>query len=296
MKTTAPNSENLEVRSEKRDQDSSFSLPSSHFSLQPPALVPKLRFPEFRGAETWHVTSLDSICEILNNRRRPITGNERTPGPYPYYGASGIVDYVGDFIFEERLLLVGEDGAKWGAFEKTAFIADGKYWVNNHAHVLKPIAVNDTVLENYLTMLDLSSFVTGAAPPKLTLGKLKGIPVTLPPKPAEQQKIAECLSSVDELIAAQARNVDALKTHKKGLMQQLFPREGETQPRLRFPEFHHAGEWEKKTLGQLIEIASGQVDPRQPPYCESPQIGSENIESHSGKLVNVRPAGDKGVT
>jgi type I restriction enzyme S subunit len=186
MKTTAPNSENLEVRSEKRDQDSSFSLPSSHFSLQPPALVPKLRFPEFRGAETWHVTSLDSICEILNNRRRPITGNERTPGPYPYYGASGIVDYVGDFIFEERLLLVGEDGAKWGAFEKTAFIADGKYWVNNHAHVLKPIAVNDTVLENYLTMLDLSSFVTGAAPPKLTLGKLKGIPVTLPPKPAEQ--------------------------------------------------------------------------------------------------------------
>ena len=81
-----------------------------------PARVPKLRFPEFRGAEGWHFSSLDSVCEILNNRRRPITGNERTPGPYPYYGASGIVDYVGDFIFDERLLLVGEDGAKWGAF------------------------------------------------------------------------------------------------------------------------------------------------------------------------------------
>ena len=62
---------------------------------------------------------------------------------------------------------------------------------------------------------------------------------------AEQQKIAECLSSVDELMAAQARKVDALKTHKKGLMQQLFPREGETQPRLRFPEFQNAGEWEE---------------------------------------------------
>ncbi len=188
-----------------------------------PALVPKLRFPEFRGAEGWHFNSLDSVCEVLNNRRRPITGNERTPGPYPYYGASGIVDYVGDFIFDERLRLVGEDGAKCGAFEKTAFIADGKYWVNNHAHVLKPIAANDTLLENYLTMLDLSPFVTGAAPPKLTLGKLKGIPIPLPPKPAEQQKIAECLSWVDELMAAQARKVDALKTHKKGLMQQLFP-------------------------------------------------------------------------
>ena len=73
---------------------------------------------------------------------------------------------------------------------------------------------------------------------------------------AEQQKIAECLSSVDELIAAQARKVDALKTHKKGLMQQLFPREGETQPRLRFPEFQNAGEWEEKTLGELSSKCS----------------------------------------
>jgi type I restriction enzyme S subunit len=89
--------------------------------------------------------------------------------------------------------------------------------------------------------------------------------------------------------------VDALKTHKKGLMQQLFPREGETQPRLRFPEFQNAGEWEDYSLGQLIEIASGQVNPKQPPYCDSPQIGSENIESHSGKLVNVKSAGEKGV-
>ena len=239
-----------------------------------PALVPKLRFPEFQGTEAWHVTTLNSVCEILNNRRRPITGNERTPGPYPYYGASGIVDYVGDFIFDERLLLVGEDGAKWGAFEKTAFIAEGKYWVNNHAHVLKPIAANDTLLENYLTMLDLSPFVTGAAPPKLTLGKLKGIPIPLPPKPAEQQKIAECLSSVDELMAAQARKVDALKTHKKGLMQQLFPREGETQPRLRFPEFQNAGEWEEGDLGPNASKVGSGITP----------TGGDKNYKHAGRL------------
>ena len=224
-----------------------------------PALVPKLRFPEFREAERWLFSSLDSICEIRNNHRRPIAGNERTPGPYPYYGASGVVDYIGDFIFDERLLLVGEDGAKWGAFERTAFIADGKYWVNNHAHVLKPTAANDTLLENYLTMLDLSPFVTGAAPPKLTLGKLKGIRVPLPPSLAEQQKIAECLSSLDELIAAQARKVDVLKTHKKGLMQQLFPREGETQPRLRFPEFEDAGEWEVKRVDEQGSVLAGKA-------------------------------------
>jgi len=74
------------------------------------------------------------------------------------------------------------------------------------------------------------------------------------PTPAEQQKIAECLSSVDELIAAQARKLDTLKTHKKGLMQQLFPREGETQPRLRFPEFQNAGEWMEDQLGSVCEL------------------------------------------
>jgi type I restriction enzyme S subunit len=79
----------------------------------------------------------------------------------------------------------------------------------------------------------------------------------LPTQPAEQQKIAECLSSVDELIASQARKLDALKTHKKGLMQQLFPREGETQPRLRFPEFQNEGEWEVKSFADLCSVKHG---------------------------------------
>jgi type I restriction enzyme S subunit len=79
------------------------------------------------------------------------------------------------------------------------------------------------------------------------------------PSLPEQQKIAECLSSVDELMAAQARKLDALKTHKKGLMQQLFSREGETQPRLRFPEFQNAGEWEEVALGDIAEIKLGKM-------------------------------------
>jgi type I restriction enzyme S subunit len=84
-----------------------------------------------------------------------------------------------------------------------------------------------------------------------------GLAVPLPP---EQQKIAECLSSLDELIAAQARKVDALKAHKKGLMQQLFPREGETQPRLRFPEFQDSEGWQTKFLGDLCKIRTGKKD------------------------------------
>ena len=184
---------------------------------------PRFRFPEFEGTGEWGSENIDETCEIVNNRRRPIASNLRAAGPYPYYGASGIVDYVDDFIFDETLLLIGEDGAKWGAFERTAFLASGKYWVNNHAHVLRPVKMVDAFMANYLTMLDVSPYVTGAAPPKLTLGKLKEIQVPLPPTRDEQQRIADCLTSLDDLIAAETRKLDTLKTHKKGLMQKLFP-------------------------------------------------------------------------
>lgn len=122
-------------------------------------LVPKLRFPEFLGAGEWEAKKLGDICQILNNSRKPITSEYREKGIYPYYGASGVVDYVKNFIFDERILLIGEDGAKWGAFEKTAFIVEGRCWVNNHAHVLRPNGINDTLLESYLVMLDLSPYV-----------------------------------------------------------------------------------------------------------------------------------------
>ena len=184
---------------------------------------PRLRFPEFRDAPEWELGTLGDVCEVLNNRRVPISSSDRRPGSFPYYGASGVVDFVDHFIFDERLLLVGEDGAKWGAFEETAFIAEGKYWVNNHAHVLKPVNVIDTLLASYLTMLDLASYVTGHAPPKLTLGKLKSIAIVYPESLSEQQRIADCLSSLDTQITAETRQLAALKTHKQGLMQQLFP-------------------------------------------------------------------------
>jgi len=235
-------------------------------------LVPRLRFPEFRDAGEWEVSTIGKKCEILNNLRCPITSSDREKGDYPYYGASGIVDYVKDYIFDERLLLIGEDGAKWGAFEKTAFLAEGKYWVNNHAHVLRTKGVSAVFLENYLVMLDINPFITGAAPPKLTLQSLKSIPIPVVKKPKEQQKIADCLSSIDALITAYSQKLEALKVHKKGIMQQLFPREGETVPCLRFPEFRDAGEWEEKPLGQLGRIITGKT-----PSTKNPKLWNGNI-------------------
>lgn len=233
-----------------------------------PRIEPSLRFPKFLNAGSWKIKPLKEICEILNNRRQPISSSDRIKGQYPYYGASGVVDFVHNYIFNERLVLVGEDGAKWGAFEKTAFIAEGKYWVNNHAHVLRPTKIIDTLLENYLVMLDMRAFITGAAPPKLTLNKLKEIPIPLPLEQSEQQKIADCLSSIDELIKTESKKLDVLKTYKKALMQQLFPAEGETLPKLRFSRFQNAANWEIKSLGSLAE----NLDSKRIPITEQDRI------------------------
>lgn len=217
--------------------------------------IPELRFPEFANEQGWKINSIDDLCNVLNNFRKPISGSERKKGKYPYYGASGIIDYVDDYIFDKRLLLVGEDGAKWNAFENTAFIVEGKYWVNNHAHVLKPIKINDKLLESYLVKLDIQPYITGAAPPKLTLGKLKEIPIPVPQNPNEQKKIATFLSSLDDVLTSHSQKLELLKEHKKGLMQNLFPQEGETKPHWRFREFEES--WKRTKLISHIDLISG---------------------------------------
>ncbi|MBX3107115.1 MAG: N-6 DNA methylase [Bacteroidetes bacterium] len=139
------------------------------------------------------IAKLETVVEILDNLRKPISKGNRTSGKFPYYGATGIVDYVDDFIFDERLVLVGEDGAKWNAGEKTAFIAEGKYWVNNHAHVLRPISAKilDTYLVEVLNYMDLNPFITGVTVPKLNQENLRSIEIPLPPLELQQQIVAE---------------------------------------------------------------------------------------------------------
>jgi len=185
---------------------------------------PRLRFPEFRKVGEWGVMPLVKAAENLDNRRRPITSSDREAGDVPYYGASGIVDYVEGFIFDENLLCVSEDGANLVARTyPIAFPISGKTWVNNHAHVLRfANPCTQKFVEVYLNSIKLDDFITGMAQPKLNKTMLDKIPIPYP-KVAEQQRIASCLSSLDDLIAAQSDKIDALKTHKRGLMQQLFP-------------------------------------------------------------------------
>ena len=146
----------------------------------------------------WVLEPLGNLVEVLDNLRKPVTKEDRRPGPYPYFGASGVVDYVDAYLFDEPLVLVGEDGAKWDAGESTAFMIAGKSWVNNHAHVLRPDRTKllDAYLVMFLIALDLQPYVTGMTVPKLNQGRLVSIPISVPP--LDEQKMI--VARVDELM------------------------------------------------------------------------------------------------
>ena len=147
------------------------------------------------GARTsqFSLVPLSEVVEILDSQRKPITKHDRKPGPYPYYGATGVLDHVESYLFDEPLVLVGEDGAKWGSGEQSAFPVEGKIWVNNHAHVLRPRRnrLLDRFLIEVLNEADLTPYVTGVTVPKLNQGKLKNIQIPLPPMEVQKEIVAE---------------------------------------------------------------------------------------------------------
>jgi type I restriction enzyme M protein len=139
----------------------------------------------------WDVYALGDLIEVLDSRRKPITKSDRESGPYPYYGATGILDYVKDFIFSERLVLLGEDGAKWEAGQNSAFIVDGQYWVNNHAHVFRPNKekLNDIYVVTLLNQMDLMPFITGVTVPKLNQERMRAIQIPLAPMALQEELV-----------------------------------------------------------------------------------------------------------
>ena len=149
----------------------------------------------------WKAKPLGSCIEVFDSCRRPVTKKDRVLGPYPYYGASGIVDYVDSYIFEGLHVLVAEDGENLRSRKlPIAYLADGRFWVNNHAHVLRANDENDTRFLSYMIeSLDLSGFITGSTQPKLSQAALLSIPLRLP-KLAEQRRIAGVLGALDDKI------------------------------------------------------------------------------------------------
>ena len=145
--------------------------------------------------------TLDQISENLDFKRQPITSGLRTSGKIPYYGASGIVDYVEDYIFDGDFLLISEDGANLLARNTPiAFSVSGKIWVNNHAHILKFRTYEERrFIEFYLNKTDLTPYISGAAQPKLNKKNLNSIKIPIPPL-EEQQRIVTILDKFDTLV------------------------------------------------------------------------------------------------
>jgi type I restriction enzyme S subunit len=174
--------------------------------------------------------------------------------------------------------------------------------VNQHVCIIrtKPAELSPYFLNQFLISQDgqtqIDSFQAGGNRQGLNFEQIRSLLIPLPNTQTEQQKIASCLSTLDELIGAQGRKVAALRTHKKGLMQQLFPCEGETQPRLRFPEFQDAGDWEEMNLADLAESISSGKDNAAPDglfdlYGSTGIIGKANSRSYSGTYLLVARVG-----
>lgn len=149
----------------------------------------------------WEQRKLSDCVEFLDTMRRPLKEGDREKGPYPYYGASGIVDYVSDYIFDEELVLLSEDGANiTDRNYPVCFLASGKYWVNNHAHVLKTYRGNENnFICNSLERMDFTQYNSGMAMPKLNKDVCRNIPLFCPSF-AEQKEIGDYFRNIDHLI------------------------------------------------------------------------------------------------
>ena len=187
----------------------------------------------------WPLVELGEVVEILDKFRKPITKSKRIKGIYPYYGATGILDHVAEYIFEEKLVLIGEDGAKWLSGDKTAFAVEGKYWVNNHAHVLRPNRnlLLDTFLIETINYMNLTPYITGVTVPKLNQEKLRSIQIPLPPLSVQEEIVAE--------IEGYQKIIDGAKMVVENYN----------------PKIDIDADWEMVELGEVCEVNEGTENP-----------------------------------
>jgi len=275
------------------------------------ALVPVLRFPEFRDAGEWKEIKLNDAADkkvkwsfiggpfgsnlkssdYTANGVRIIQlqniGDAEFNDNYKIFTSDEKADellscniYPGDIILSKMGDPVGRACLIPNIHDRYVMCSDGIRLVIDEKSHIKYFIYSLINSIQFRTLVEKTA--TGSTRKRIGLDDLKNLPMVVP-KVREQQKIADCLSSIDELVTAQTQKVEALKAHKKGLMQQLFPAESETVPKLRFPEFRDAGEWKKKSLNQ-ITTAIFDGTHQTPAYTEDgvPFFSVENIVS--GKL------------
>lgn len=166
---------------------------------------------------------LVGLIHIYDTMRKPVKKSDRTPGLFPYYGASGITDYVESFIFNGKFVLLAEDGDNLRTKNTPiAFIANGKFWVNNHAHVIQGNELADTTFICYaLQIANIESYISGSTRPKITQADMKKIPIFCPPLP-EQKAIAHILGTLDDKIELNRQTNQTLEAMAQALFQSWF--------------------------------------------------------------------------
>ena len=226
----------------------------SEESSEKSALVPRLRFPEFRDAEAWKAAQLDKLISTVTPPKKIPATEYFAKGLFPIIdqGQSDIAGWTDDpsalIKDDEPLIIFGDHTCALKVLrEPFAQGADGIKILKGNGPATTEFLYQHLCFRPVLPEEYKRHF-------SILRDKVIAYPEA---KSGEQQKIADCLSSLDDLIMAETQKLDALKTHKKGLMQQLFPREGETVPRLRFPEFQEAGEWAEKSIGDFGEVITG---------------------------------------
>ena len=209
------------------------------------------------GWPTWRI---DECCDILDNRRIPVNSEERENriGDIPYYGANGLQGYIDDFIFDEPLILIAEDGGRFDEFatRPIAYRISGKSWVNNHAHVLRAKkGFSQDAIFYALEHKDIQPFIVGGTRSKLNQSALRSITVSLPEQDSEQDKIAEILSTVDQAIDQTEALIAKQQRIKTGLMQDLLTRGIDENGNLR-----SENTWPIRKLRDIADIRVSNVD------------------------------------
>ena len=239
-------------------------------------LVPVRRFKEFENAPAWEQRKLGEVVERFDNLRIPVTSSKRKRGITPYYGANGIQDYVQGYTHDGEFVLVAEDGAN-DLQNYPVHYVNGKVWVNNHAHVLqgKKDIVDNLFLVNAIKRIKFETYLVGGSRAKLNADVMMKLPIKIP-KLNEQQKLGKYFSRIDSLIALHQRKLDKLKRVKSAYLTEMFPAEGEREPKRRFPGFTVA--WEQRKLGEVAEINPSSEIPDNFEYVDLESVvGTEMI-------------------
>lgn len=253
--------------------------------------VPALRFPEFLEGKEWQEKQLYSVCQMKAGKFISASkiNTQHIEGLYPCYGGNGLRGFTSEYSHSGEYSLIGRQGALCG---NVNFVT-GRFYATEHAIVVSPNKkINNNWLFYCLNKLNLNQYAIGQAQPGLSVNFLEKIVIQLPEQEKEQQKIANCLSSLDNIISVQRQKINALQKYKNGLMQKLFPAEGETVPELRFSQIQK--EWSVDMFSSVFEIIDGDRGKNYPKSDELSNNGfciflnAKNVTKHGFRFEEMQ--------